>query len=107
MADDIAGLSLHPRQHPRDHRFRWATLVAPTITANFADIWAQVMDTTPWDGDACYIFAEMLGYPRLNYRQRLDRPRQNFRGGVIPRISIVRNNLRALGSVRMDPRRLR
>lgn len=52
-------------------------------------------------------FNEILGLPRVTYRQHLDRVRINFSGENIPRIAIVRDNLWRLGNIRLDPERLR
>lgn len=41
------------------------------------------------------------------HQQYLDRPIINVLGNVVPRIVTVRRNLRRLGNIRLDPRRLR
>jgi hypothetical protein len=60
----------------------------------------QVARETPsdlWEDSVLYA---VLNGERRTYRERLDRPRRNVFNEVIPRIVIVRNNIRRLGKVK-------
>ncbi len=45
-----------------------------------------------------------LGMPQISYRERLDRVKRNWFMQPIPRIVIVRNNIRRLGKPAQKPR---
>jgi hypothetical protein len=78
----------------------------PGLGVVVAAAWEEALETSPdpWRGDG--LFDLLTGRHRL-YRDRLDAREVNFRGAVIPRIERVRRHLRALGPIRLDPRRLR
>lgn len=61
----------------------------------------------PYDEDVAALFVGGKAYALSTYRARLDRLRRNYYGEIIPRAVAVRRNLRMLGSVRLDPSRLR
>lgn len=62
------------------------------------EILDQVYRETPSDLHEDSMLFTLLGGGRLrSYRENLDRPRHNHFGDVIPRIVIVRNNIRRLG----------
>ena len=54
-----------------------------------AQCWEQSMREYPWPYAPWWFL-------RLTYRERLDLPPRNFYGELIPRIVIVRQNLRRL-----------
>lgn len=65
-----------------------------------ADLWEQELRETPDPFNNCTFLSEMLGGPRLSYRERLDRQRVNSYGELIPRIVTVRRNLREMKGYR-------
>lgn len=70
------------------------------MAALVADAWSQVVrETEDPFGGSYGIFG-----PRVTYRERLDRVRRNVHGERIPRITLVRANLRRLGKPKMRPR---
>lgn len=78
------------------------------MRANLGELVASAWDAAlrespdPFDGREC---AELLGFlPTPTYRERLDRQPVNCFREAIPRIVIVRNNLRRLGKSRRPPR---
>lgn len=68
-------------------------------------VWAKVARETPdpWLDDSP-LFAHLTGAKPLSYRERLDRPRRNAYGEVIPQIALVRANIRRLGKPTKPPR---
>lgn len=78
----------------------------PNIGQVVADIWEQVLRETedPYESD--FLFYQLTGLKPKTYRERLDRIRVNVYGEAIPRIVVVRQNLRYLGNIRLDPNRL-
>lgn len=70
-------------------------------TEEVFDVWTQVARETPSDLWEDSILYQILGVGRRpSYREDLDRPRLNMFGDVIPRIVLVRNNIRRLGRSR-------
>lgn len=69
-----------------------------------SDAWEHAIKTTPWSDGSDYLCE--FGGPRGTYRERLDRPRKNYRGEVIPQIDVVRYNLAGLKNRRLDPDRI-
>lgn len=67
-----------------------------------SEVWEQVLRETPVAPAA--VFYEWLTGRRMTYRQRLDEPRYNYRAEMIPRIVLVRRNLRVLGKPARKPR---
>jgi hypothetical protein len=69
-----------------------------------AAAWEHALRTSPDPLRApSYLFSD----DPVLYRERLTEREVNYLGEVIPRIERVRRNLRRLGSVRLDPGRLR
>lgn len=76
------------------------------MTLPFTEIvraaWEQAMRESPnhfeFAGDY------FLGPPLASYRERLDRRVKNVYGDVIPRITLVRANIRSLGKPKTRPR---
>lgn len=77
----------------------------PNLGRLIVEAWETEMleSPAPFIGER---FMELFGGPRHSYRYWLDKQPRNFRGDLIPRIVTVRRNLRALGNIRLDPRRL-
>lgn len=67
-------------------------MISMNIGQLLADAWEHSIKTTPWD-DGSDMLTDLLGGPRVSYRERLDRPRRNYRGEIIPQIDVVRHNL--------------
>ena len=68
-----------------------------------ADAWETALRESP-DPFETTVFDEMFGFPRRTYRELLDRPLHNCYKELIPRIVIVRGNLRRLGKPPRIPR---
>ena len=76
------------------------------ITADqIARVWEQTLREMPdpWREESPFVTA-VFGGPSLSYRDRLTRRRRNHYGEVIPQITLVRANLRRLGTPRVPPR---
>lgn len=80
------------------------------LTTLITDVWEQVQRETPAiDWNDSWASRQLLGRmgatltPRT-YRDTLDRPRKNAVGEVIPRITLVRANLRRLQKPPRAPR---
>jgi hypothetical protein len=73
-----------------------------SLTQVAADAWRRALEETPADGFEYFWSPQWTGYG--SYREWIHRPRKNARGDVIPRITLVRNNIRALGKPKTSPR---
>lgn len=77
------------------------------LGALVTDVWSEVVERERHDAPDIWrsdVLLEMLGGPRLSYRERLDRQPVNALGRVIPRIVTVRRNLTRLGRPSVAPR---
>lgn len=70
-----------------------------------AEAWEQTLDETPDVFASDILYALFMG-KRILYRDYLDKQPRNWKGELIPRIVTVRRNLRRLGNIRLNPRRL-
>lgn len=72
-----------------------------------AEAWHHVMcmSEDPYRASS-YLLSEMFGHGRQTYREHLHRPIINAYGEEVPRIAIVRENLRRLGKIRLNPARI-
>lgn len=72
-----------------------------------ADTWDHMLRVSedPFR-DHSGLFDEMFGRPRRTYRQILHRDIINAYGETVPRIELVRENLRRLGKTRLNPSRI-
>jgi len=78
-------------------------MTRPSIGQIIAAAWELAWRDSPWEPD--HSLNHLLGLPTPTYRDRLDRPQRNYRSELIARITIVRNNIRALGP-HLPPERL-
>lgn len=81
----------------------------PNMGNLVAAAWESVLRETPdpfREGNRMLYFDGCGRHSRPSYRHELDRIRVNCYGELIPRIVTVRHNLRLLGNIRLDPRRL-
>lgn len=78
--------------------------MSKSLAEVMAAAWDEALRDTPDPWRDVDTWSWRLGGPRLTYRACLDRPRRNHAGAVIPRITIVRGNLRRLGTPRRPPR---
>jgi hypothetical protein len=78
--------------------------MALTVGQVVASSYEWVLQRAPYESSVALL--ELLEGTRLSYRDRLDRPRYNFRGDRLTRRNMVEWNLKGLGSVRMNPARL-
>lgn len=69
-----------------------------TLASVVSGVWEEALRASPdpWETD---VFG-----PRRTYRERLDRPRFNMYGQLIPRIVAVRRHINLLGKPRRPPR---
>lgn len=72
-----------------------------------ADMWDEMLreNENPLT-DSQGLMNALLGFPPMLWRDYLVRVQYNHYGNPIPRIVIVRRNLRRLGNIRLDPSRL-
>lgn len=79
---------------------------------NIGQMVARVWDELSWElpspfDESGARMADYMMHIRHSYRYWLDRIPRNIHGQEIPRITTVRHNLRRLGNIRLDPKRLR
>ncbi len=64
-------------------------------------IWLDVMRNTPCEPSP--LLALLERGPRPTYRERLDRPKVNYKGETIPQRALVERNIRLLGRPKQKP----
>lgn len=79
------------------------------MNPNIGQIVADAWDHTLRVSESPYVnspglFRELFGLPRNTYRERLHRDIINIYGEKVPRIVVVRENIRRLGKPRVPPR---
>ena len=67
--------------------------------------WERCLRESP--GPEMTHWVRLFSGMRGSYRDQLDQPRYNWHGEPLTRLQMVRYNLRRLGSIRLDPTRLR
>jgi hypothetical protein len=72
-----------------------------SISQIVADAWVEVVERSRQDTPVVQ-WNDWFG-PRQSYRDAITKPKRNMFGKVIPRIVIVRNNLRRLGKPNRAP----